>query len=119
MKLLGRLGLLIFIIVALSVLSSASVWAAGVVGDGSPGSCDDNMFAVALNNGGVVSFNCGNDPFTMPANTHVIQENTTILGDNKITLDGEKLRQLFIVNNNVTLTLKDIILLDGDFSTGG
>jgi predicted outer membrane repeat protein len=101
------------------VLTSSTVWAAGVVGTGSPASCDGNDLQDALNGGGVVTFRCGDSPHTIAANTYVIQDDTTILGDNKITLSGENLRQLFIVNNDVTLTLRDIVLLDGEFSSGG
>src|SRR4051794_1223775 len=66
----------------LALLVVRPTWAAGAVGSGLAGSCDDNKFATALNNGGLVTFNCGNNPFTMPANTHVIQHNTTVLGAN-------------------------------------
>ena len=118
MKVVGRLSLLILFIAIWCVLTSPAVHAAGMVGSGSPASCNDNKLGAALNGGGIVTFNCGKNPLTIVAATHVIHENTTILGDNKITLNGENLRQLFIVDNDVTLTLHDIVLLDGEFSAG-
>ncbi len=119
MKLLWRSTLLIASILIWGIVTSPVAWAAGVVGTGSPASCDTNDLQTAINGGGTVTFNCGDDPYTITANTYVIGEDTTILGENKITLDGENLRQLFIVDNGATLTLKGIALLDGEAASGG
>lgn len=119
MKLFGRATLLLFAIFIWGIIGTQSTLAAGVVGTGSPSSCDSNDLQTALNGGGLVTFNCGNDPTIIIASTYSIVADTTIDGDNKITLDGENLRQLFLINNNVTLTLRNIVLLDGEFALGG
>src|SRR4051812_6261635 len=46
-----------------ALIVARPAWAAGMVGSGSPGTCDDNKFATALTNGGLVTFNCGANPF--------------------------------------------------------
>jgi predicted outer membrane repeat protein len=119
MNLLSRVIFLLVSVLVWSVLTSPAAWAAGVVGTGTPDSCDGNGVQTALTDGGIVSFNCGEEPHTILANTYVIANDTTILGNNKITLNGENLRQIFIVDNEATLTLQDITLLDGESTPGG
>src|SRR5690349_14492101 len=123
MQWLGRIGLLLVGVVGWLVLSTTGVSAAGVVGTGSPASCDANRLKTALEGGGLVTFNCGANPTTITVDTNTIQDDTTIDGAGKITLSGENLRQIFIVapppNQKVTLTLQNIILLDGQFAAGG
>jgi hypothetical protein len=119
MRLLWRMCLLLAGLVVLGTTTAPIAWAAGVVGDGTPASCDGNAVQAALNGGGIVTFNCGANPHTINANTYVIQADTTVLGGDSITLNGENLRQIFIVNDGVTLNLQDITLLDGEFSSGG
>ena len=89
-----------------------------VVGDGTPASCDSNALAAAIGNGGVVTFNCGANPHTIIADTYVINSNVEIDGGNLITLDGEGLRQLFLVQEGASLTLRNIILQNGFGSSG-
>jgi hypothetical protein len=107
-------------------LSLIFVWsnaaqAAGVVGDGTPASCDGNAFASALTTSGTVTFNCGAAPHVIASNTNVIGAgiSLTIDGNNKITLDGQDLRQLFIVTNGAELTLRNITLTGGASFNGG
>lgn len=92
---------------------------AGVVGNGAPASCDGNALQTALNGGGLVTFNCGAAPATIISNTYVILINTIVDGANKITLDGENLRQHFIVNPGVSLTLRNLKLIKGAAAQGG
>ena len=107
---------------ALWLVSSARpALAAGVVGDGTPGSCDDNAITAAFMAGsGTITFNCGAAPLTISANTHVVSagENFVVDGNNKITLDGMDARQLFLVQSGGTLTLRNITLTRGGFSSG-
>lgn len=119
MKVIARIALIVGCLVVWGVLSTPVAWAAGIVGTGTPGSCDSNDLQDALDGGGKVTFNCGANPHTITADTYVIQDDTVIDGGGRITLDGEDLRQLFIVNNDVTLTLLNMILLDGEFGSGG
>lgn len=100
-------------------LFRAPVSAAGTVGNGTPASCDGNAIQTALNGGGLVQFNCGAADNTIIANTYVIQDDTIIDGAGKITLDGEDLRQIFLVQPNTSLELRNIALKDGNFSSGG
>lgn len=53
---LRYLPLLIFL-----ALPAAQVRGAGVVGDGTPGSCTESALTSALNGGGLVTFDCGGD----------------------------------------------------------
>lgn len=92
---------------------------AGVVGTGTPASCDSNALQTALNGGGQVTFNCGSVPHTIISNTYVISANTVVDGGGKITLDGENLRQHFIVNAGVSLTLRNLKLINGGAAQGG
>lgn len=100
---------------------SATAQAAGVVGDGTPASCDGNALATALTSSGTVTFNCGAAPHVIASNTNVIAAGITLTidGNNRITLDGEDLRQLFIVTNGAELTLRNIILTGGASFNGG
>ena len=114
-------GLLALFLGALlgALLGAQSVQAAGVVGNGTPASCTGNAFANRLSGGGLVTFNCGPAPHTIIVNTEVINANTTVDGGNRITLDGEDLRQIFIVQPGRTLTLRNIVLQKGNASQGG
>ncbi len=118
-KLFGRMGILLLGIVLWAGLSTSTAYAAGVVGTGSPASCEGNDLQTALTDGGLVTFNCGSAPYVLPSNTYLIQDDTTLDGANLITLDGKDLLQHFIVDDGATLNLYDIILLDGDSSQGG
>lgn len=119
MKFLKQIGLMLLSGFAFTLLSSTPLHAAGVVGNGTPASCTSNALMAVLEGGGLVTFNCGNNPHTILSATHVITEDTTILGGGSITIDGENLRQLFIVDNNATLNLQAIDLNNGEAPLGG
>lgn len=119
MKTISRLGLVFVCLALWSWLGAAPAHAAGVVGNGSPGSCTGNALQTRLNGGGLVTFNCGPAPHVIEANTYVIEENTTVDGASKITLDGDQLRQIFLVQSGATLTLRNITLLQGNSTQGG
>ena len=117
---LRALGILALVIAMLSD-GHRSAEAAGVVGAGTPESCNGNAFAAALAGGGLVSFNCGSAPATILVDTTVILTGvaSTVDGGGRITLDGESLRQLFLVLAGGELTLRDIKLRHGLAGTGG
>jgi predicted outer membrane repeat protein len=119
MRLLGRMGILVLCSLAWGIITTPAAWAAGVVGTGSPASCDSNDLQTALNDGGDVTFKCGDAPHTIPAGPYTIEDDTTVWGDGKIILDGDELRQIFIVDNDATLTLQGITLIDGQSASGG
>ncbi len=119
----GVLSLLLGIVLAVAglLLGGKAVQAAGVVGNGTPGSCDDNAINAAFMTGsGTISFDCGAAPLTIIADTRVIAagQNYVLDGNNKITLDGEDARQLFIVQNGGTLTLRNLTLTRGGGFSG-
>lgn len=94
-------------------------WAAGIVGDGTPQSCTHTALSAAIVQGGLVSFNCGPVPHTIPISaTITISSNTTIDGGGLITLDGQQTRRIFIVNSGVTLNLQNVTLTGGRVASG-
>lgn len=117
------LGLTVMLAMALAVAALtilyARAYAAGTVGDGTPASCTGNALQDALDGGGMVQFNCGAAAHTIIANTYVISQDTVVDGDGRITLDGEDLRQIFLVQPNVTLELRNLTLQNGNFGSGG
>ena len=110
-----RKCVLIFIILAAG-LPSLEAQAAGVVGNGTPESCTEAALIAALAGGGTVTFNCGGPTTIFITTPKVIAADTTIIGDDVITLAGEGSTRLFEVNSGVTLRLQHIVL-DGGAST--
>lgn len=113
------------LIAALALLPAAVLRAegsavhGGVVGDGTPASCTGSALQAALAGGGSVTFNCGPGPVTIVSNTYVISTDTEVDGNGLITLDGENLRQHFLVQPGARLTLRRITLTRGNFANGG
>jgi hypothetical protein len=103
------------------IFGGAPVYAGGFVGNGTPGSCTDVELIAAMLGGGTVTFNCGPNPVTIVVTTQVVHnaETTIVDGGGLVTLDGEDLRQLFLVLTGGNLTLKNIVLSRGRFSGGG
>ena len=93
-----------------------------VIGSGTPASCTFAALNTAVSKGGVITFNCGADPVTIPITatmTLPINKNTVIDGGNKVTLDGGHAVQIlnfpgtdFQVNTN-GLTLQHLSLING------
>ena len=103
------------------VLATAPVHAAGVVGNGTPGSCTDAAYAAAMAGGGLVTFNCGPSPVTIGVTTKVIGsgETTTVDGGDRVILDGGGTLQHFLVLSGGALNLRHITLQNGSFGDGG
>lgn len=101
--------------------SAIQSWAAPqdmVVGNGTPISCDSNTLSAALIEDGAITFNCGPNPHTIVADTYVINGAITIDGGDLVTLDGEDLRQIFLIQAGASLTLRNITLRNGFGSSG-
>src|SRR5690349_15342900 len=97
--------IVMFLLIALG--SGQAVYAAGVVGNGSSGSCTESALRTALNNGGTVTFNCGGSPLTITlAARLVITKTTTIDGGGLITLSGGGTVNV-IYNDSPLLTLRN------------
>ncbi len=91
--------------------------AVGVVGDGTAGSCTEAALNVALAGGGLVIFNCGAAPVTIPLTSEkVIAANTQVDGGGLVTLDGQNQTRIFDVQGGVTLALAGITLERGNGS---
>lgn len=103
------------------ILAAVPTYAAGVVGNGTPGSCTDAAYTAALVGGGLVTFNCGASPVTIGVKTKVINsgETTTIDGGGRVILDAGGTLQHFLVLGGGTLNLRHITLQHGNFSDGG
>ena len=112
------LGLLLFTRLAAQPLYAAP--ADTVVGDGTPASCDGNTLEAAVLAGGLVTFNCGG-AHTIIANTMYLGSGVTTVidGGDLITISGEDLRQLFIVDVGASLTLNNIVLSNGHWDGNG
>ncbi len=92
-----------------------------VVGTGS-GTCTFSALKAATTKGGIITFDCGPDPVTIPVTATLnlpTNKNTVIDGGNKITLDGGNAVQIlrfdspdFQANDN-GLTLQHITLING------
>ncbi len=103
------------------LLGPAAVQAAGVVTD-----CTGAGLANAMNSGsGPITFSCGPAPVvitvTQAGGFNVIPGSSyTIDGGNMVTLTGSGANRLFDIQAaNASLTLTNIILMDGNASAGG
>jgi predicted outer membrane repeat protein len=105
----------------------------GVVGTGTAVSCTSaaglDDLQDEINDGGLVTFNCGAAPVTIPVTTTLEADadvgsiNATLDGDGLITLDGQNARRIFFqrtyFNNGSTLTLQNMTLINGRASGVG
>jgi hypothetical protein len=122
LSLAGKQWIAVLFVLGLGLLlGSSPAYAGGEVGNGTPGSCTDVELIAAMLGGGAVTFNCGPNPVTIAVSTQVVHngETTIVDGGGLVTLDGEDLRQLFLVLIGGNLTLKNIVLSRGRFSGGG
>jgi predicted outer membrane repeat protein len=87
--------------------------AAGVVGDGTPGSCTQAALDAALLGGGLVTFNCGGPHTIVLTSAKVISVPTTVSGGGVITLTGNLSTRLFVVDIGANLTLDGLTLYQG------
>jgi hypothetical protein len=93
-----------------------------VIGTGTPASCTFASLQTAVTAGGIITFNCGAAPLTIPITATMktpINKNTTIDGGKLITLDGQGMVQILSWNSpnyratDFTLTLQNIALVNG------
>src|SRR5690349_21232643 len=83
-----------------------SVMAAGVVGNGTAGSCTEVAYDAALAGGGDVTFNCGAAPVTITlSHQTTLTDSTRIDGSGLITLSGNDSTDIFTVNSGVKVAL--------------
>lgn len=109
-------------LVAGIISSVESAIAAGVVGNGTAGSCTEAALNTALQGGGNVYFNCGSSPLTITlTNEKLISANTIVDGNTNgqalITLSGGGKNRIFkTADNGVQFTVRNLTLANG-FST--
>ncbi|KAA3663967.1 MAG: hypothetical protein DWQ04_08115 [Chloroflexi bacterium] len=101
------------------MLTSSPVFSAGVVGDGTSGSCTEAALNAALVGGGSVSFNCGGSHTITLTSQKTITANTVIDGGSVITLSGGNSTRLFSVENGATLTLQNVVVSNGRSTQNG
>jgi len=121
-----RLTGFIVIAIILSWLFIPSVQAAGVVGNGTSGSCTYVALAAAIGAGGNVTFNCGGAKtiiLTSPLeiDSSVTTSDTTIDGGNLITLQGTAGQRMIIhrtwgFDAASTLTLRNMTITGASLS---
>lgn len=115
---LRRAARALLAITLLLALALTPARAAGVVGNGSPGSCTEAALEAALAGGGLVSFNCGPDPHTIVlTSVKTVSSATEVDGGGLITLSGGNSVPHFQVNS-ASLTLRGITLSRGNGSPG-
>jgi len=114
------LSLIPFLICVLAVGPVEATPASGVVGNGTPGSCNEANLAAALAGGGSVTFNCGGPQTILLTAVNTLSHNTTLDGGGVITLTGSltSTTHLFAVNSGLAFTLKNIVLANGYASDG-
>jgi hypothetical protein len=93
-----------------------------VVGTGTAASCTLARLAAAVAQGGVITFDCGADPVTIPVTSTLelrTDRDTVIDGGNRVTLDGGGSARIlrwqsdnWMTNDNV-LTLQHLVLANG------
>jgi hypothetical protein len=90
-----------------------------VIGTGTPQSCTYAQLASAVSNAGIITFNCGSDPVTIPVTATLAlktDRDTVIDGGNRVTLDGGGSVQIFNWNyenwqsNTKALILQHLVL---------
>ena len=93
-----------------------------VVGTGTQASCTFSQLQVAATKGGIITFNCGGCPVTIPVTATLnlpTTKNTVIDGGNLITLDGGNAVQIMrfdsadFQKNTNGLTLQHITVING------
>jgi hypothetical protein len=112
----------VLVVLVLSGLT-VSARAAGVVGDGTPGSCTTAALTAALSGGGLVTFDCGaTETSVYPPADYEITASTTVDGGGRIALLGLGNR-LFRVPDSIApgpaLTLRDLRISHGRCPAGG
>ncbi len=120
-RLTGRFSTLLLILFLSQVTSAA------VVGSGTPSSCTEAELSAAVPSGGVITFNCGAGPVTIPFTFTLAfgsgEPPVTIDGNDSITFDGAGLTSgmIAVFGGSTSLpdvTFKHLVIANGN-NTGG
>lgn len=101
-------------LLALFFWGTVQVMGAGVVGNGTPGSCTEAALNSALNGGGSVTFACGGSHTIIVTSQKTITADTTIDGGGLITLSGGGNSRVLNIQNGVDVTLRNITIANGN-----
>lgn len=116
---------LVFVVIPLALHSIPFVQASAVVGNGSPGSCTEDALRTAVAQGGTITFNCGGSPHIISVNDDiVISKDTVIDGGGTqqgglITLNGQGKTRVLRTNQELSLTIKNLTIINGKESKKG
>jgi hypothetical protein len=95
---------------------------ASVIGSGTAADCTFEALNAAVKKGGVITFNCGAGPVTIPVTATMVlpvKTDTVIDGGNTITLDGQHGVQIFnftepdFMKNEARVTLQRLTVING------
>jgi hypothetical protein len=100
----------LLLVSATLVFPTRTASADSTVGDGTPGSCTRAALANALLQGGLITFNCGPNPVTVPAFFLPVETDAAIDGGGLVTLDANGNGTLLTVENGVSLTIRNLTL---------
>lgn len=115
----------LFLFFCLLAPAALPVKAAAMVGTGTAASCTEASLDAALTGGGVITFNCGPNPYNIPITSlKTISTDTTLDGTGPgITLDAKNPTQfvggIFQVNNGVSFTVKNLSIINGKAASNG
>lgn len=93
---------------------------AGIVGAGTPTTCNESALEDALAGGGVVTFSCGESPATiLVTRPKRVSSHTTIDGDGRITLDGGQTVRVFEIDPLIGLSLERLTIANAGSDSRG
>jgi|GEM_PF-736252 len=110
-----------------SSINESPISSPTILGDGQPGSVSTAQIQSALDSGGTITFDVGNNPTTIIVSDTLIASRETVLdGGGLVTLSGNNNHQIMrIINPNpqpdaplFTVTLQNIAFVDGVTSEG-
>lgn len=102
------------VVTTLNFMPPNAAYAAGVVGNGSAGSCTDAALNKALSGGGAVNFRCGSAAKTILIGSEkTISANTIIDGGNLVTISGGNSKRLFNVKPGIRFAVNNLTLANG------
>jgi predicted outer membrane repeat protein len=122
-RLFSRASFLLLVIAGGLLLAHPAAAEDAVVGNGTPGSCTETSFDVALNTvkiaGGTITFDCGGPAtITFTGQKYVGPAHVVVDGGEEITLSGGNITRIFSVLSG-SLLLRNITLTNGHSGHGG
>lgn len=90
-----------------------------VVGDGSPASCTEEALRAALAGGGVIVFDCGPDPVTIPIVAELeVNADTVLDGGGVVTLDGQDSTRILAMRSSFEQETPRLTIQNLGFANG-